>query len=687
MDSLLLNNKTNDFTVIDGHRKLSDEPELKCFKSELVSVDFMTKSELFSGFDTIKAITFSYDIGFVDSVLSQFHYAEIIFGADFLVQKDKKFNTILQDVLTNSYEATQLIKSHENLVSMIKNGNAEFRTPEFILDHRKIYLLKSDDGKRTRVITASANMSNNAWNGEHMEFYDYDDTHACYEEYEKDFETAWVNSCEIPYHVISVKKDDDIVDGNPIIKKVKETQSAIVLRQHEDVVSIDNVKYVIDHQLINEKYGELLSDIRLKSKNGLIEIIPKTVEVIECGFKKFKQKYQVNNVTEHYPMMTVDYGNEEIKLNDEVMDLKPSSEDVKHDIDLLIEMFNNFNHFIGDTQKLKESHFKMMNAIFASPFHAKLRCDAKIRDIEASSLPLYLLVSSSTANCGKTFMISATLKMMTGKNITPFNKANLTKKEIEGIQFGCKGIPVFIDELDSKSFATIKDLIKNPERCEDEQINTMPMLIFASNNILEPDEIFRKRMIFLRLDGRLPSNIDQSAYKNMGHALIRKFGTGFYREYLRRMLAQVTKESDYIMTELNIPDKYYPDLMKMSSDIIISIFEDYGYTIPSYIHHLTWNDDYSVNASFISENAISSIEKLYGQNKKAFILDKDSIIIEMGTSTESKRKCESWVNTLPSEMRAEMIPLRDCIRITLDRKEFEKRIGHKLGGFSLFGKR
>ena len=49
---------------------------------------------------------------------------------------------------------------------------------------------------------------------------------------------------------------------------------------------------------------------------------------------------------------------------------------------------------------------------------------------------------------------------------------------------------MFIDELDAKSFSCIKDMIKNPERCEDNQIETMPMLIFASNNILEPDEIY-----------------------------------------------------------------------------------------------------------------------------------------------------------------------------------------------------
>lgn len=660
---------------------MEDEPQLKCFRSELRSVDYMTRAELFHGFDTIKAITFSYDISFIEKVLGQFKYAEIIFGAEHLVQKDRKLTGLLKDVLTNSYEAAAMIRAHKSLSEMLADGDAEFRTPSFVLDHRKIYLLKSDDGRHTRVITASANMSGNAWNGEHMEFYDYDDTYECYEEYERDFETAWINSHEIPYDVVVAKKDD-LVDGNPIIKKVKETDRAIILQQKDEPLNVDNVKYMIDHEKIRREYGELLSDVKIKSKNGLVELIPKTIEKIEHNRKKLRQKYKVNNVTEEYPMMTVDYATGEVKINDEVLDLHPSPEEVTHDIDKLVEVFGNFDRFVGDSKKMKDSHFKMMNAIFASPFHAKLRCASKLRGIGASSLPLYLLAASSTANCGKTFMISIALKMMTGRNLTPFNKSSLKKDDILGIQMGCKGIPVFIDELDAKSFSYIKDMIKNPERCEDNQIETMPMLIFASNNILEPDEIFRKRMAFLRFSGRLPSDIDQSAYKNMGHAIIREMGTGFYREYLRRMVEKVSEELEYIITEPNIPGEYYPDMMSLSSGIIIDIFTEFGRPVPEFIRHLSWNDDYSINAKFISEDAVSAIETLYRHNRKVFTLTGDLITIELGTGTENRKKCESWVNTLPSEMNAEMIPMRDCIRVIIDRKEFEKRIGHRLGRFA-----
>jgi hypothetical protein len=44
-----------------------------------------------------------------------------------------------------------MIKNHANLAQMVEEGNVIFRTPNIVFDHRKLFLLKADDG-RTRVI-------------------------------------------------------------------------------------------------------------------------------------------------------------------------------------------------------------------------------------------------------------------------------------------------------------------------------------------------------------------------------------------------------------------------------------------------------------------------------------------------------------------------------------------------------
>lgn len=171
--------KEQDFQVIDGGKGTDNKDairinKLKVFKSELVNVEYLKADDLFSEFDSIKVITFSYDINFMDHLMQFFKYGEIILGADYMAQKDGKLNDLLE-VAANNYEAIQAVKSKKHLVEMIAKGDLNLRTSNYILDHRKIYLLKSDDG-RTRVIKASANMSGRAWNGEHIEHYEYDDT-------------------------------------------------------------------------------------------------------------------------------------------------------------------------------------------------------------------------------------------------------------------------------------------------------------------------------------------------------------------------------------------------------------------------------------------------------------------------------------------------------------------------------
>jgi hypothetical protein len=677
-----------ELSVINGGKDKNDEPndQIKCFRIELQEVEYKTPEELFMGFNTIKAITFSYDIGFIDSIMQQFDYGEIILGADFMVEKDDKLVDFLTEVYTDGYEAGQVIKPHKRLVDMLREGDIEFRTPANILDHRKIYLLKADDGK-TRVITTSANMSRRAWNNGHMEFYNYDDSAYCYEEYLQDFETMWQDSLDIPYAMVSIKKDHDLIEGNPILKTVKETGRTIVLQQREDPFEFENVKYGIDHARIKAEYKALISGVDAKAKNGLIEIVPKTIETIEHNYKKFLCKTaKVNNISKPYPTLEFDYADKTASIDGNPLNLHPSEEEVKNDINELLGMYENYDIFVGNSQKLKETHFKMMNAIFCSPFNAKLRCTAKIRGINAAtdSLPLFLLAASSEADSGKTFAVRTALKMMTGADLTIMNKANCKKEDIKAVQVGCKGVPFFVDELDNKFLAIIKDIIKFPSTCEENQLENQPMIIFASNDVVEPDTILRKRMVFLRFDGGLPSDIDLSATKGTGEGIIRRLGTGLYREYLRRMIDEVAEILEYMIHEKNIPDSYYPDLMAISSKTIISILEEYGYDIPEYFKTLTWRDDYSPNANCISEDSIEDIRNLYQQNRKAFTIEKDYVTIELGTDKGSQKRCENWKNTLPNELRPEYQKLRDCSKITLDRKELEKRLGFKLGSFPFF---
>lgn len=670
------------FSVLEGGTSTEKSYQIKCFQNQLQSIEYLTREMLFSGFNKIQAITFSYDIGFINSIVKSFDYAEIILGGNFMVQKDERMKNYLVEVFVQQEQAVKTIRKNEQLVAMMREGDVVFRTPEYVLDHRKIYLLSADDG-RTRVITTSANMTGRAWNGEQMEFYEYDDSETCYQAFKNDFETAWNNSSEIPFSLISVKKKEsnDLKDV-PLITKIKEMNEVYVLKETESKMLLEKTQYVIDHEKIVEKYKEILSNMTIKpTSSGLIEVTAKDVMKIERQAKSyFNRQMKQQEKVEDYPSLHIDYGDLSVYLNDEKLDLDPAAEEVRRDIETLQQMFKNFDDFIPNPTKLKENHYKLMNLMFASPFNAKLRCVDKWteRTMEESlCLPMFLLLASTTANCGKTFAVRTFLKMMTGKRLHGINKVDCKKNNVRAYQVGCKSVPIFVDEIDNRFFGFVKDLIKASSNCENNFLEEQPMIIFASNDVIEPDETLRKRMAFLRYEGALPSTVDQSAYKGKGSAILKNMGTAFYRVYLSKMIGPVKEWIDE-MTEGNLSASWYPDLMSLSSNIIRQIFEDYGYPIPLYAKELSWNDDFSQNASYISEGAVREICELYKTNRKAFSFTKEKIIIDLGNDQDSKKRYTSWQNTLPQEMEAKGNGTRDGFQLVLNRAEFEKRCGFKL---------
>lgn len=612
--------KEQDFQVIDGGKGTDNKDaikinKLKVFKSELVNVEYLNADDLFSEFDSIKVITFSYDINFMDHLMQFFKYGEIILGADYMAQKDGKLNDLLE-VAANNYEAIQAVKSKKHLVEMIAKGDLNLRTSNYILDHRKIYLLKSDDG-RTRVIKASANMSGRAWNGEHMEHYEYDDTPFCYEEYKKDFETAWLMASDVPYTMISGKKSEDYIEGNPMIKRAKETDKVTVVQTSSEPVNLEIVKYMIDHTRIKEDYKEIFNGCGAQNKGGVIELKPKVIKKVEM--------------------------------------------------------------FVDETGDLQATHFKFMNFIFESPFHAKLRFDMFLRGIGTMSLPMFALETSETANSGKTFMTNFILKMMTGKTHLAGNNESTKLDNLRDVRKYCKGVPYFVDEINAASFTRITGLIKNDLACEDKDQELMPVIIMAGNDLKEPDEKVRKRMVFFRVNASLPSTVDQNGLRTASNTILSRIGTALYREYLGRMMTAVTNLIEFIdekkPQETN--DMWYPDLVNISSKILIEIFKENGYNIPSYMRELEWNKDY-YGANYIAENTIRSIRKEYEENPETFVIGRDTVKIEAG-GADAIKKFKSWENTLPAEMRAKSSQMRDgsCF-ISMNRKELEDRLGFKL---------
>ena len=160
----------------------------------------------------------------------------------------------------------------------------------------------------------------------------------------------------------------------------------------------------------------------------------KTIDKFKQNYRKHLdlQRAKVNIVHEGYPELSIDYDNDRILLNEDVLDLNPKTENVKSDLQQLAKVFSNFDNFIDHNGALGFTHFKLMNTMFVSPFIARLRCSAFYRDIGTQSMPLFLLLYSEGSNCGKTFMVKFMLKEIYKVNKDSF----IVKDDFVNIEFG-----------------------------------------------------------------------------------------------------------------------------------------------------------------------------------------------------------------------------------------------------------
>ncbi len=134
---------------------LHNTSKLDVVKMEFSGAETLSWQALFSGFDTLHAITYSSGIGFVYRLLDLFEHAEIMFGCDEVISYS------FQEVMAYQCKMVERIretagKMKLDLVSRIEDGTLRFYVARSVLSHEKIYLLSAKDGRK-RVIMGSAN--------------------------------------------------------------------------------------------------------------------------------------------------------------------------------------------------------------------------------------------------------------------------------------------------------------------------------------------------------------------------------------------------------------------------------------------------------------------------------------------------------------------------------------------------
>ena len=357
---------TENFTLFDFVEE-SQKPisinKLDIVKMDFVDVTPMTWRELFSGFNKIKAITYSSGINFIYKLIDMFDEAEIIFGCENIMSNTLQDIMAYQAKLMNKIRKTQE-KCKTNMLDRIDNGSLRLFVAREKLSHEKIYLLENSNGEK-RVVFGSANLSYNAFNGVQRENISFVDGARAYDWYlnvYNDLKEASVDN--ISRTAIEIGDGDENIEVLPISDTIKARKVLVI---DPDTEQNSEIEYILDVKKLSDKIKPLAPKA---DKKGKITIVPENITRIRRNLVEDIQREK--ELRSEYPQLVVDTYSKKVLLNDTILDLSPERDLIKNDVKLFLNYMNGYNKFHGDYEGMQFRYFEFANWFFCSPFMATI---------------------------------------------------------------------------------------------------------------------------------------------------------------------------------------------------------------------------------------------------------------------------------------------------------------------------
>ena len=610
------NEDMQELSLFDLDEDTESTKKISIVEAEFKKIHTMNWEDLFQGFDELYAITYSSGIDFVSRVLTNFKYAEIIFGCEAVLEDNVAM------VMSVQFSQLKFISKHKSanmLAKRLEEETLKLLVSREIKSHEKIYILKADDG-RVRVITGSANLSYSAFNSIQRENITYMDDNLAYEYYREQFEQFKDECSDNVVHssITQLIADpdtslDDLIDIVPISETVK-TKKMVILEESE------NPEYIIAADA-----GNISKDIKplipKKDKQGKVVLIPSTISKVERKYKEIRETKMEER--KKMPKLHIDVERKSMTFNDKEFNLTPEINSVREDLKRFFEYMDGFESFSGDIDKNRRNYFLFASWYFASPFMPYLRSIANNNEQDIKQFPVYAILYGES-NGGKTAFINLLTKMMCGKKI-PVNKSrDFTNTIIDGLKQTCEGLPIVIDDLDKTQYTShIGKVVKYDEWGLKENLLFYPSVAITTNEVPSVKSDISKRAFVCHIDSCLDKDKSRANYKRITGCM-NDMSNAFYCEYVRRMIDRIDSMVNQMKSS---DDSYLPDIFAESSSTIIEIAQElFGEDIPSYMYICEFNDYFGNKA--VGRNAIQKICRAWEHERNAFTIYKKKGLLE-----------------------------------------------------------
>jgi len=615
---------------------LDSNGKIDVVELEFVGAETIQWKQLFEGFNKLYAITYSSGIGFICNLLKCFDYAEIIFGCEEVMTYN------LQEVMAYQLKTIERLrdtgsKLKVDLIDRIDNSTLKLFVAHQKLSHEKIYILEADDGRK-RVVMGSANMSYSAFSGKQRENICFVDGEAAYNWYKDSFdELKKLSTDNITTQALATADDTENVAEIPVMQTVK-VKKALVIEPNNDLK--DDVRFVLDIRNLAGKIASYMP--KAADKKG--KIILSLENVIQTKRRIMDASTQEKELRSEYPQLVIDVNNDFITLNDKTLDLSPSDDEVRNDVDCFMEYMEGYNRFHGDVIGMQNKYYAFANWFFVSPFMAIMRDVATKYNHNLLPYPIYGLVYGQS-KAGKTSFLMTLLQMMIGQK-PKIAAPEFTRSNIDGLKRTVKGAPIIVDDLTNTRFGQHAiETIKNDDFGVGEGLVNYPAVVISANEDVKAvaAEVIRRTVICHVQAGLTNTELMQSS---IVRRVQKNIGTAFYRKYLGIMLYRLPELIEALKGD-DVTDA--TDILKLSSQVLHELLQTYyDKELPNYVRLLSLEDYFSEKVT--GAQAIKAIQRAWAINKKSFNIDKrlGQLKYNAGQSYEADR----ILKELPEDLEA-----------------------------------
>lgn len=620
--------------------------KLDVVKLSYISAEVMTWQELFTGYTELCAITFSSGINFVYALLEMFDKAEVIFGSEEVMSYSMQEIMAYQSkTLERIREASGKATARQKLLDRIEDGTVHLYVARKRLSHEKIYLLKADDGRK-RVIMGSANMSYNAFGGVQRENICYMDDEAAYDWYMDCFnELKEESTDEISVKAITLADTSENIDVLPISESVR-VKKAIVIEPSKE--ASEDVRFILDtHNLVRELVPVLPKPDK---KTGRIVITPDIITKVRRH--RADEIVKKKELRSEYPQLNIDVTEQKVTLNGEMLNLAPPHEDISNDVNLFLKYMDGYSKFHGDYTGMQYRYYEFANWFFCSPFMAVMRDMAARFDQNRLPYPVFGLVYGQS-KAGKTSFLETLLKMMIGQK-PKVSAPDFTRSSIEGLKREVQGAPIIVDDLTQTRFSQHAiETIKNDDFGVGEHLTNYSAVVISANEDVKAvaPEVIR-RTVICRVEAGLTNT--EVMKSNIVRMVQQKIGTAFYREYLRRMLDVIPELIEAMKDD---EAESAPDILAVSSKIIVDIIKEHSDNVPEYIRELSLEDYFSEHVT--GKHAKAAIIGAWRNSPKSFVVQPktNELRYNAGQTYEADRLMKELPETLEARKSREWITM------------------------------